>query len=325
MSTERMGETADLTTAGSVRWGPSNTRERNFWIALACAAVFHASFFIGAITSEPRHLGDPTGDDKGISVSLVTEADLQSRSTVPVPPDNPPAPPPVAPQPPPREAQKPPEPQAQQQPQPDIPTPPEPTPEAKPSPEPEKPEPAEQQVAKLEEPKIDENAPDLFSLDDQNPAKMMSENKPKPKAESSPKKSSASKPAPKKQQKKMSSLDLSPPSSMMREPSFPGGHSAAFQRPPGITRSGLNDAFARAVIQALQQTMPQLNNVNGRVTVRILLSESGNVVEVKLLVGAKDPTLSQDVVFAARQTSYPIPPAGSNVADRTFMVTYVYD
>ena len=116
-----MGETADLTTAGSVRWGPSNTRERNFWIALACAAVFHASFFIGAITSEPRHLGDPTGDDKGISVSLVTEADLQSRSMVPVPADNPPAPPPVAPQPPPREAQKPPEPQAQQQPQPDVP------------------------------------------------------------------------------------------------------------------------------------------------------------------------------------------------------------
>jgi TonB family protein len=108
-------------------------------------------------------------------------------------------------------------------------------------------------------------------------------------------------------------------------PSFSGGHAAAFQRPPGITRSGLNDAFARAVIRALQQTMPQLNGALGRVTVRILLSESGNVVEVRLLAGAKDTTLNQDVVFAAQQTSYPIPPAGSNLADRTFMVTYIYD
>ena len=48
-------------------------------------------------------------------------------------------------------------------------------------------------------------------------------------------------------------------------------------------------------------------------------------VEVKLLGGAKDPMLSQSVVFAARQTSYPIPPTGSNTADRTFMVTYIYD
>ena len=114
MGTERMGETADLTTAGSVRWGSPSTRERNFWIALACAVVFHATFLISAIGSKPTHLGDPSGDDKAISVSLVTEADLKSRSTVAVPPDNPPAPPPVAAQPPP----KPPEPQAKQQPQP---------------------------------------------------------------------------------------------------------------------------------------------------------------------------------------------------------------
>ena len=86
MGTERMGETADLTTAGSVRWGSPSTRERNFWIALACAVVFHATFLISAIGSKPTHLGDPSGDDKAISVSLVTEADLKSRSTVAVPP-----------------------------------------------------------------------------------------------------------------------------------------------------------------------------------------------------------------------------------------------
>ena len=82
----------------------------------------------------------------------------------------------------------------------------------------------------------------------------------------------------------------------------------------------MNDAFARAVIRALQQTMPQLTNALGRVTVRILLSENGNVVSA-LLGGAKDTALNQDVVFAAQQTSYPIPPSGSTTADRTFMVT----
>jgi TonB family protein len=122
----------------------------------------------------------------------------------------------------------------------------------------------------------------------------------------------------------MASLDLSTPKNLMN-PSFGGGRSAGLQRPPGITRSGLNDAFARAVIQALQQTMPQLTDVLGRVTIRILLTESGNVAEVRLLAGAKNSSLNQSVVFAAKQTSYPIPPTGSNVADRTFMVTYIYD
>ena len=147
--------------------------------------------------------------------------------------------------------------------------------------------------------------------------------KPKPKAETETPKA-APKPAPKKPQKKVASLDLSTPKNLM-QPSFGGGRSAGLQRPPGITRSGLNDAFARGVIRALQQTMPQLVDVNGRVTIRILLSETGNVVEVRLLSGAKNSTLNQDVVFAAQQTSYPIPPTGSNLADRTFMVTYIYD
>ncbi len=162
-------------------------------------------------------------------------------------------------------------------------------------------------------------------MQNENPANVKSAEKPKPKpnAETETPKA-APKPAPKKPQKKVASLDLSTPKNLM-QPSFGGGRSAGLQRPPGITRSGLNDAFARGVIRALQQTMPQLVDINGRVTIRILLSETGNVVEVRLLSGAKNSTLNQDVVFAAQQTSYPIPPTGSNLADRTFMVTYIYD
>jgi periplasmic protein TonB len=348
MTAENVGQTAGLSISGFTRWGAGpSKRERNFYIALACAAIIHASFFIHAAQNgDAKRLGSETGADDAISVALVTEQDLQSRSTIDQPVSPPPGPPPVTPQqaqpkPQPPQPQQPPQPEeAKQEPQPPAPpTPPEPQAEEKPqpdTPQPDTPQDADpakpEEVAKQEDTSPDSNPADLFSLDDQDPSKMQSESKPKPKPEPKPetkpetKKSnpskSAAKPPAKAQKKKVADLDLS---TQAIAPSFGGGGAAAFQRPPGITRSGLNDAFARAVIRALQQTMPQLTNTLGRVTVRILLSESGNVVEVRLLNGAKDSSLNQDVVFAAKQTSYPIPPAGSNLADRTFMVTYIYD
>ncbi|MBN9247665.1 MAG: energy transducer TonB [Hyphomicrobium sp.] len=346
MTAEDVGQTAGLSIAGFAQWGAGTSkRERNFYIALACAALLHASFFISAVSNgNAKRLGSESGANDAISVSLVTESDLKNRAMADEPVTPPPGPmapvqeakppPQPVPTPKPEEAKQepqpetpPPPPQAQEKPQP--PTPPD-VPEEKAEPDPVKPE---QEVAKLDDTSPDSNPPDLFSLQDEDPSKLQSQEKPKPnpeakpeaKHEQKPETKKAAKPAPKPpakaQKKNLASLDLSAPS----VPSFGGGGGAAFQRPPGITRSGLNDAFARAVIRALQGTMPQLTNALGRVTVRILLSESGNVVEVKLLSGAKDPSLNQDVVFAAKQTSYPIPPAGSNLADRTFMVTYIYD
>ena len=343
MSAEKMGQTADLTIAGSAPSGAgTTTRERNFCIALACAAVLHASAFIGVLGHKAKELGDPTGDEKAISVSLVTEADLKSRSTVAEPPDAPPAPPPKPAAPPQQQPPTPPQPEAKQPPPEPQPEPLKPTeaeqPDTPPPPEPDVAKPDEQQVAKQEQSdgKTD-NVQDLLSLPDEDPDKLQSETNPKPKQQpetkqqpsksatkkSTSSKTATSKPPAKPRQKRMANLDLSTPNSA--EPSFNSGHAAAFQRPPGITKSGLNDAFARAVIRALQQTMPQLTGTLGQVTVRIFLSETGNVISVDLLAGAKDPSLNQDVVFAAKQTSYPIPPVGSNKADRTFMVTYIYD
>jgi periplasmic protein TonB len=103
----------------------------------------------------------------------------------------------------------------------------------------------------------------------------------------------------------------------------PPGRSAAFARPPGITRSGENDDFGRGVVRALRQTMPG-STVLSQVTVRLLLSETGNLVEVRLVRSGGDPILDQNVVFAVKQSNFPIPPVGSTILDRTFMVTYVY-
>ncbi len=354
MTAENVGQTAGLSIAGFTPWGVGKSnRERNFYIALVCAVILHAAFLVSAAqnSSGGKQLGDEKGADDAISVSLVTEQDLQSRTTIADQVSPPPGP--IAPtqeqqqakpqpQQPPQEQQPPTPPQpeqAKQEPQPPEPQQPPPEPQAQDTPQPDtqpldlptdtdpvKPE--QQTVAKAEDTSPDSQAPDLFSLQDQDPSKMQSEpdSKPKSQPKQETKKPSTSKAAKKsssKAQKKVASLDLS---TQALAPSFSGGGgAAAFQRPPGITRSGLNDAFARAVIRALQQSMPQLTNSLGRVTVRIFLSENGNVIDVKMLAGSKDPSLNQDVVFAAKQTSYPIPPAGSNEADRTFMVTYIYD
>ena len=126
----------------------------------------------------------------------------------------------------------------------------------------------------------------------------------------------------KQKRDKVAKLDPSLPPNI---PDFSGGGGgAAFARPPGITKSGWNDKFAREVINALRQTMPQLREILGRVTVRIFLNENGNVADVKVMVPSKVATLDQSVVFAVRQTSFPFPPAAATVADRTFLVTYIY-
>ncbi len=131
-------------------------------------------------------------------------------------------------------------------------------------------------------------------------------------------------PTPKTVPVQTAGLDRSTLASAQRSLPYIGGQSA-FQRPPGITRSALNDEFARAVIRALQKTMPALSDVVGRTKVRILLSESGLLVNLTIVSGSKNPDLDRQVLIAARQASYPLPPLGSNILDRTFTVSYIYD
>ena len=311
MGNDSIEETLDFTVEAGERFAPLMPRqEREFWAALACAALLHATLFIGITGFSPRVIGDAKGDPEAISVSLISEADYLSKTTAPTPADSPPAAPVNAPPPPPPEMK------------PAVPEPaPEPAVETTP---PIPPEVVKQEVAKpeTEKEKIEKEVPDLLSLEGPGPPA-----KTKPPAEKQPavKEPAAKEPTAKKPPQKLSKLDLSVPPPSFNAPSGAGGRSASFERPPGVTRSGLNDDFARKVIGALQATMPQLRDTLGRVTVRILLTENGNVLEVQLVNGAPDPSLNQSVVFAAKQTSYPIPPTGSTVADRTFKVTYVYE
>ena len=123
---------------------------------------------------------------------------------------------------------------------------------------------------------------------------------------------------------KTTSLDLSPPSSAL-EAAASAGRSASSARPADITRSPQNDEFGRAVLRALRVTMPPPNDSRTRVTIRMVLSENGDLVQVGVTKPGTDTELNRSVPLAAKQASFPIPPNGSTVSDRTFLITYIYE
>src|SRR5262249_23577692 len=142
-----------------------------------------------------------------------------------------------------------------------------------------------------------------------------------------PKQQAAKKPPAKPQAKQQpqrrtqtSALDLSVPYDGNASDDDAGGGSSAGQRPPGITRSGENDAFALDGIRALNKSMRR-ENAHGGVTVRIVLNENGSRADVKLLQSGGNSDLDYNVMFAARGTAYPFPPKNATLVDRTFTVT----
>lgn len=260
--------------------------DRRFWIGLAGASLVHILIILGTLSMAGRRMGEPDASPEGVSVVIVDAADLKSRSTVPFEP--PPSPPP--------------------QPQPAATPPPTPPSEQHPPSEPDQP-PTQAEKSPRHEPLPDTpgNVPPPSQQRPQRPSKQAAAPRP---ANPAP----AQKPAP--------TLDLTITPSMMMN--LNRGGSFLPTRPPGITRSGENDEFGRGVIRALQRTIPQLMNTVGRVTVRIILNTKGNLDSVEVIRPSGIQTLDQSVIFAAKQSNFPIPPDNSTVIDRTFLVTYIY-
>jgi len=276
----------------------AKTQDRRFWLGLAFAVAVHAALIIGMTRSSPRQMGERSGRPDGISVVLVDEADLNSKNTFRE--DGSPAS--AAPA-----TQHPPTPPAAMPPAPAAPQPPSEAAEPQPK------QPSAPAAASLPS-RPPEQSPN-WAID-----KEMLERLAPPRQPAKP--SEADSAAKSKQQPQQKP----PPQLTMPDiPVAPGGRTAAVMRPPGATRSGENDEFGRGVIRALRQTMPSPAGQLGRVTVRLLLSNNGNLVEVQLIRSAGVPNLDQSVVFAVKQASFPIPPMGSTPVDRTFLVTYIYN
>jgi protein TonB len=286
--------------AGAVR---KPQQELAFWVAFACAAVAHAGLIAGFVRSLPqRQMGETGGMPEGVSVAMVDPADLPSQNAFaekgrpslpvtqvpPAPPSSPPAPP------------------VQEQ-------SPESTPREK-----------EQQTAEPVSPDKparqgkDSKAPDTvpWPIDLKALEQGFSPNRSgKPRDAAGPRQTDKQ---PEQQQTAGAGLQLTLPDKAV-------SLDDAFSRPAGITRSGENDEFGRAVIRALRKTMPDMGATRGRVPVRLVISQDGNLAEVRLARSSGNPLLDRAVVFAVQQTSFPFPPPNAPPVDRTFLVTYIYD
>jgi periplasmic protein TonB len=306
MSADDIVLTADSVNAPArLQTGRCDRWSRGFWIGLACAAAVHAVLIIGVARHAPRNLGEAGGAPDAINVELVDEADLKSRETS------------TGNSAPPGAQVPPPQPQS------------EPAPES-PPPQPE----VKQPVEKTPEQKAEQPA-EAAPAD--QPASLLPVEKEKPqsappqaeraKEDAKEKKAEAEGEAAKKfELKPPNELDLSLPKEMSMAQPFDnfGSASSAVGRPPGITRSGANDDFGRGVIRALKKTMPPATGTKGRLTIKLILDERGNIATLKLVKPAGIRDLDDGVMFSAQQASFPFPPQGATVADRTFLITYVY-
>src|SRR5581483_1038296 len=208
--------------------------QRRFWIIVASVAAVHAALILGAGLSmsrqQLRQIGERDASKDGISVVLVDAADLESKTTVP---DEPPPGAPISAAPPP-------------------PVPPSPAEEAHPTP----PTPPAPKQPKGTTAAIDKELLELPPEPGLNPKQGAKSGAAKEPRES--KEKAKSTPA-RDQPMQLSMPDL---------PTLaPGERATAVMRPPGITRSGENDDFARGVIRALRRTMPA-SNIPTRVTIR---------------------------------------------------------
>jgi protein TonB len=287
---------------------PQNLPERRFWIGLACVALIHASLVVGLGRSQPRQLGEHDGNPDAISVELIDPSALSGPSGRPTPPA------PAAQAAAPAAAAAPvPAGAAQAVPTSTLPE----APASSPAPSVTPPSIEDLNTASLP-PKVSAAPKEAASPKDM--ATPPGANLPAPPAAAAKAAmpgQAAAKPKPNPQLSLQ--LDLPP------DFAAPSGLSTAAVRPPDITRSGENDEFGRRVIRALRQTMPPARGELGRVTVRLLLSATGDLSELQLVRAAADPSLTQSVVFAVKQSNFPIPPTGATRSDRTFLVTYIYN
>ena len=304
----------------------------SFRLSLGMALFAHALFFLSFLSAPTRQLGDPSGIDGAVSIELATEADLRATGTVSDSAGEPMRPTAEPEQASPPQAEVPPlfappiEQKVERQPPPQQKaaelTPP-PMTEAFPLPDFLKQPLAKSQPTPEGQFKPVDTEPPGQHTGEEKKAQPQKKAPTQAKQEAKPQESRTA--HPKQNPLLTTKLDLTlPQSAFVRQTFSSGNGGAGLERPAGITRSGENDDFARGVIRALQRTMPQLSDTRGNVTVRITLDDKGNLVSTVVTRQSNVAGLDQSVVFATKQSSFPIPPKNHVQADLVFLVTYLY-
>ena len=289
------------------------SRDRGFRLGLACAVLLHSLLLVGFLRAPIRQLGERDGSPDGISVDIIDAAEMTSLSGSEAPAQSA------------QTAQSPSETSPSESPSAETPST-EPSAAtsqpASPPKSPPAPRPSDAKSADREPPDkdaLDKNWADLLALPATSspsqgaPKQTTSQQTGASRSGTAPRNSGA-----------LAGLDLSLPKASLQPGMNFQGSSAAVNRPPDITRSGENDDFGRGVIRALRTTMPAPDGWTGRITIRFLLTPTGNIAEIKVVGSGGDPSRDQGVAFSARQASFPLPPKNATVADRSFLVTYVY-
>lgn len=81
--------------------------------------------------------------------------------------------------------------------------------------------------------------------------------------------------------------------------------------------------FRDAVIQALAVAKPVSNGKPGEVAVRFIVSETGELQDLKVVRSSGNELLDQVALSAVRQARIPAPPSGLPQGDRTFTINYI--
>ncbi len=293
MSADKIVLTADSTHGRAEHLAATKiSRQPIFLIGLIGAVAVHAALILGLIGSPSRYIGDPEGSSRVINVELIDEAEFQNSAPSTSRPDNPPSAATVAP---------PPQPEA-----------PRPQPE-EPRAQPEEPRP-QPEAPSASEPDLPQKSAEQPPLETKKPKT--------PSPQDTPEKRKVTEIDPNYELKPPAPLDLRVP--FYATTTGAQGRSSGATRPPGITRSGENDKFGRDVIRSLRKMMPPPRGIKGRVTIRIFLDGQGNIAKAELVQSGGNRELDQSVLFSAQQATFPYPPKGATVADRTFRVTYIY-
>ena len=271
-----------------------------FWIGLALAVALHGAPFLwfGHSSSAPsmqQRMGERDGDPEAITVDVMDETAIAAL-----------APPPPTPPPQPESAPSPPVPVLE------PPKPPTPAEKAKPPP------PEQQAVAAPETPgdlpperppqkKPTESAELMKELVELFAPDPVRNNQPRDTVPPTPPR------------------DASEPNRVLETPMEFQFSSGGVGRPVDITRSGENDDYGRNVIRALKETIPDPHLLVGTVGIKFLLSETGQLLELQLVKSSGYPILDQSIVLAVNRSRFPVSARGSKVADRVFLVMYIYD
>ena len=92
---------------------------------------------------------------------------------------------------------------------------------------------------------------------------------------------------------------------------------------PGATHQGKSDEWERKVIWALSATKPMGNGKWGSAIVTFVVSDSGQVLGLRLIKSSGDNWLDQGALLAVKQARMPAPPSGLPVGDRAFNIEYI--